>query len=213
MVNNPEYFENLPFIKVELITSIFENEIENISNIVMNYNLFERPLIKINRGFCLSQPKREIVFSPVENNKISTLEIKHNQLHFDPEREGSEICILVKLINKTISNLRDIFFNENFYNIIHIKLYQRQLKKKYLNIIIDNIIQVFAKDDIDIIYNDYKLEIIQYINRPIYIDFIVENDVINYIKFYGQNDTLINNEEEDIINKLLGLIYYKINDL
>ena len=203
-------FHNLPFIKVELFHNIFENDIVTIINMVMNTkNLLDRPLIKIDRGFCLSVPKRKIIFSSSIHNKICTMEIQHSEFHFDPEIEGLDIYKLLILINKIICTINNISFNENFENIIHVKLNRKQLKKKYLNSTIDNLIEKFKSEDIiikrinDSLYVDFK--------ATIKIDFVVDtNDVISYIKFNGAHDVLINTKEEVFINRLIGYIFYEI---
>ena len=204
------HFHNLPYIKVELFDTIFENDIDTIINMVMNTkNLFDRPLIKIQRGFCLSLPKRKIIFSPSIDNKIYTMEIQHSEFHFDPEIEGLDIYKLLKLINKIICTMNNIDFNENFENIIHVKLNRKQLKKIDLNKTIDNIIQNFEREDIIIKKNDTSLYVD--FKSTLKVDFVVDtNDIISYIKFNGAHEVLINHKEETFINRLLGYIFYEI---
>ena len=206
-------FNTLPFIKVELFDTIFENDIDTIINMVMNIkNLFDRPLIKMERGFCLSLPKRKIIFSPSIKNKISSMEIQHSEFHFYTEIEGLDIYKLLKIINKIICTINNIDFNENFENIIHVKLNRKQLKKKYLNNVIDSIIEKFEREDIIIkrisnsLYTDF--------NSTMKVDFVIDtNDIISYIKFNGSHDVLIHSKEEDFINRLIGYIFYEIYNI
>jgi len=198
-------FSVLPFIKVKLIYPIIEEDIDIICKIILFNNIFdERPLIKINNGFCLSRPKRVLEYIKNEENIINFLQIKHSELHFDPEIEGSDIYKLIKLINITICQIKNINFDNNFKNIIHVKLYRKPLQKNNLNKVLENTIESFKNYDIILEKDNYK------ITKPMEVDFVIEeDDIIKYIQFEGSDKVIISKEQEEFINKLIAILYYE----
>jgi len=184
-----DYYYDLPKFKVRLIHPIIENDIPVlIQNVLSKWNS-NRPLIEFTRGFCTTSPKREIKFE--EKEIITKLNIFHTIVHFDSEREGKDIAILISLINDEIIKLKNLDIVQNNFITLYVKTMYQPLDVQYL----------------DKINTDHKLyeEKIQF-TKPV-------DGFINYIKFKINNYIFIDDEEEEYINKILGEIYYTQNIL
>ena len=180
-------YYNLPKFKVRLIHPIIENDIPLlIKNVLSKWN-YNRPLIELTRGFCTTSPKREIKFE--EKVLIKKINIYHTIVHFDKDREGEDIAILISLINNEIIKLKNLSIVPNNYITLYVKTMYQPLHVKYLD-----------KINID---NKLYEENIQF-TKPV-------DGFINYIKFKINYDIFINDKEEEYINKILGEIYYTQN--
>jgi hypothetical protein len=180
-------YYDLPKFKVRLIHSITENEIPILIKNVLSKWDSNRELIEFTRGFCTKFPKREIKFE--EKELITKLNIYHTEIHFDSEKEGQDIALLISLINNEIIKLKNLPIIQNNYITLYVLTMYQPLDEKYLN-------------EINIANKLYK-ENIQF-TKPV-------NGFIYYIKFKINNYIFINDYEEKYINKILGEIYYTQN--
>ena len=180
-------YYNLPKFKVRLIHPIIENDIPLlIKNVLSKWN-YNRPLIELTRGFCTTSPKREIKFE--EKVLIKKINIYHTIVHFDKDREGEDIAILISLINNEIIKLKNLSVKPNNYITLYVKTMYQPLDVQYLEIINKK-------------HKLYEQEI--QFTKPI-------DGFINYVKFKINNDIFINDTEEEFIHKILGEIYYTQN--
>jgi len=180
-------FYDLPKFKVRLIHPIIEKDIPLlIQNVLMQWNS-NRPLIEFTRGFCTTSPKREIRFE--EKKLIKKINIYHTIVHFDSEREGEDIAILISLINIEILKMKNLDIVQNKYIKLYVKTMYQPLDVKYLDKI--NTEKKLYEQDIQF-------------TKPV-------NGFINYVKFKINNHIFIDDKEEEFINKILGEIYYTQN--
>ena len=100
MSDSREYFNTYPLIKVKLPTKIPSNEMQTILDYIQQNS--QIGLLRLNRGFRLVNPKREILFSEAKYGFIKTLDIYHNEIHFDPEIEGLHMAFIIKVVKKYI---------------------------------------------------------------------------------------------------------------
>lgn len=194
-----EYFNSCPLIKVKLPIKIKKNIIQTILDYVEQKSSFN--LIRLENGFRLVNPKREIRFSDEKYGLINTLDIFHNDLHFDPEIEGLHLAIIIKLVKEYIFenyNKPNLYNNKNE---IYVKLCYESIHEKFITIVIDKLdsseLQNIIKFKNSFIYKDTTFTF----KKP-------KNNHVFYLKCIIQNNILINLEEEEKIKKITGLIYY-----
>jgi len=199
-----EYFNTCPLIKVKLPIKIKENKIQEILDYVMIKSQLN--LIRLNNGFILANPKREIRFSEAKYGFIKTLDVYHKEFHFDPEIEGLHLAIIINLVNKYINNIyiSDAYMQDSINHNKHqifVRLYHDPIHEKLIS-------RVIKKFDSSQTENIHKLK-----NGFIYDDMTFvfkkpKNKFVNYMKCRVQRDILINLEEEEKINRIIGLIFY-----
>jgi hypothetical protein len=136
-----EYFNTCPLIKVKLPTKISPNIIQTILEYVeQNSNL---NLIRLNRGFRLANPKREIHFSEAKYGFVKTLDIYHNEIHFDPEIEGLHLAIIIRMIKhyfiQDYMKQPELINKQKNENEIYVKLYHDPIPEKLISRVITRI--------------------------------------------------------------------------
>ena len=199
MSDSREYFNTLPIMKVKLPLKIKENQIKPILDYVINNTHVN--LIRLDGGFRLVNPKREIRFSDAKYGFIKTIDVYHNEIHFDPEIEGLHLAIIINLVKQYINNTFIGDVQQNHTNQIYVKLYRDPIHEKLIS-------RVITKFDVSQIENIHKLD-----NGFIYKNMTLifkkpKNRFVNYMKCKVKSDILINLEEEQKINRIIGLVFY-----
>ena len=203
MSDSREYFNTCPLIKVKLPTKIPSNEMQTILDYIQQNSHIG--LLRLNRGFRLANPKREILFSEAKYGFIKTLDIYHNEIHFDPEIEGLHLALIIKLvkdyiIQNYIMETESINSHKN-ENEIYVKLYHDPIPEK----LISRIIKRSEESDLE---NVMKLKNGYIYNNMTFTFRKPKNNLVNYMKCTVQNHLLINLEEEKTINKIRTIIWY-----
>jgi len=194
-----ECFNTLPIIKVKLPLKIKETQIQPILDYVVNNAKVN--LIKLDSGFRLVNPKREIRFSDAKYGFIKTIDVYHNEIHFDPEIEGLHLAIIINLVKQYINNTFIGDVQQNHTNQIYVRLYRDPIHEKYISRVITKFDasqnENMHKIDNGFIYNNMTLTF----KKP-------KNKFVNYMKCKVKSDLLINLDEEQTINRIIGLVFY-----
>lgn len=198
-----EYFNTCPLIKIKLPTKISPNIIQTILEYIEQNSQFN--LIRLNRGFRLANPKREIHFSEPKYGFVKTLDIYHNEIHFDPEIEGLHLAIIIKMVKHYIIQHYmmepELINKQKNENEIYVKLYHDPVPEKLISRVITRIdssdLENIIKLKNGFRYNNMKLTF----RKP-------KNNHVYYMKCKVQNYLLIDEEEEKTINRIRTLVWY-----
>lgn len=200
MSDSREYFNTCPLIKVKLPMKIPSNHIQSVLDYVEQNSQFH--LLRLNRGFRLTNPKREIRFSEAKYGFVKTLDVFHNEIHFDPEIEGLHLAIIIQYVKQYIlSELTYSNKNENEKNEIYVKLYHDPIHEKLIS-------RVITRSDPSDLENIIKLKNGFRYNNMTFTFRKPKNNYVNYMKCTVQNNLLINSEEEKTINRIRTLVWY-----
>jgi hypothetical protein len=198
-----EYFNTCPLIKVKLPMKIPSNEIKTILDYIeQNSNL---NLIRLNRGFRLANPKREILFSEAKYGFVKTLDVYHNEIHFDPEIEGLHLAIIIRMVKQFIiqnyAMETEMINKQKNENEIYVKLYHDPIHEKLIS-------RVITRSDTSDFENIRKIKNGFILNNMKFKFRKPKNNHVYYIKCTVQNYLLIDLEEEKNINRIRTLVWY-----